>query len=85
MSEASPDHYESNYWQSPDAQARLGDVIRRANEVGPQYLIAPGHVAGVLISKDEYDRLRGGKLTGADLIAAFQSCPYPDMLFQPER
>ena len=80
-----PRVFDGDYRKLPDAQERVGDVVRRANDVGPQYPIAPGHVAGVLISQDEYNRLRGGKLTGADVIAAFQSCPLPHALVEPER
>lgn len=38
----------------------------------------------VVIAADEYERLAGGR-TGAELIAALQASPYPDVELEPRR
>ena len=76
---------DENHWKVQDAKARLSEVMRRAREVGPQHVSVHGRAESVVISAEEYRRLRGDTRTGADLIAAMQACPWPDELVFPER
>jgi antitoxin Phd len=46
-------------WQLQDAKARLGEVIQRAAAEGPQTITARGRPSAVLLSLEEYHRLRG--------------------------
>lgn len=69
---------DDNHWKLQDAKARLSEVVRRVREVGPQYVTVHGRDEVVVISGEEYRRLRGGKRTGADLIAAMQRFPGGD-------
>jgi prevent-host-death family protein len=45
-------------WRIREAKARLNEVIRRASREGPQTITMREEPAAVVISKDEYERLR---------------------------
>lgn len=45
-------------WQLQEAKARLSEVIRQAAEVGPQTITMRGEPAAVVVSKNEYERLK---------------------------
>ena len=67
-----------NQWMLQDAKARLSEVVRRAREVGPQLVTVHGREEAVVLSAEEYRKLKGGQRTGADLIAAMQKFPGGD-------
>lgn len=46
-------------WQLQEAKARLSEVIKQASQEGPQTITLRGEPAVVVISKDEYERLKG--------------------------
>jgi prevent-host-death family protein len=52
-----------------DAKARFSEVVRLAREAGPQRVTVRGRDAVVVVSSEEYDRLRHPG-TGADLVRA---------------
>lgn len=56
-------------WQFQDAKARLSEVLDRANEEGPQFIKRRGGKGGVLLSDDEYLRLRQRGMTIAEALA----------------
>lgn len=56
-------------WRLQDAKARFSEVVRLAREAGPQRVTVRGRDAVVILSTDEYDRLRHPG-TGADLVRA---------------
>ncbi len=56
-------------WRLQDAKARFSEVVRLAREAGPQRVTVRGRDAVVILSSDEYDRLRHPG-TGADLVRA---------------
>ena len=74
-----------NTWKAQDAKARFSEVMRRAREVGPQHVTVHGREEAVIISAEDYRKAFGDKRTGADLIAALQSFPWPDDMVLPER
>jgi prevent-host-death family protein len=74
-----------NQWQMQDAKARLSEVMRRARDVGPQHISVHGRDDSVVLSAEEYRKLKGDRRTGADLIAAFQAYPWPDDFALPRR
>jgi antitoxin Phd len=45
-------------WQLQEAKARLSEVIKQALKEGPQTITMRGEPTAVVISKDEYERLR---------------------------
>jgi prevent-host-death family protein len=81
----SPDdqHYPAT-WPLQDAKARFSELVRRARAEGPQHVTVRGREEVVMISAEEFQRLSGGQ-TGAALIAAMQSCPYPEVSLEPSR
>ena len=61
-------------WQLQDAKQKFSQVVRRAREEGPQTVTYRGEDAVVVLSVEEYRRLRGATpdfktflLTGPDL------------------
>ncbi|MDZ7728919.1 MAG: type II toxin-antitoxin system prevent-host-death family antitoxin [Dehalococcoidia bacterium] len=47
-------------WSFEDAREHLDEVVRRAHESGPQVLTEHGEESAVVLSCEEYARLRGG-------------------------
>jgi len=45
-------------WQLHEAKARLGEVIKKATKDGPQSITVHGVSTAVVISQDEYERLK---------------------------
>jgi len=45
-------------WQLQEAKARLSEVIKRAAKEGPQSITVHGEPTAVVLSNEEYERLR---------------------------
>ena len=45
-------------WQLQEAKARLSEVIKKAAKEGPQSITVRGQPAAVVISSEEYQRLK---------------------------
>ncbi len=45
-------------WQLQEAKARLSELIKKAVKEGPQRITVHGEPAAVVISNDEYERLK---------------------------
>jgi antitoxin Phd len=48
-------------WQLQEAKARLSEVVKKASKEGPQKITVHGKPAAVLISSEEYQRLKRPK------------------------
>ncbi len=48
-------------WQVQEAKARFSELMRGADEAGPQTITVRGRRAAVLLSVSDYDRLRSRK------------------------
>lgn len=59
-------------WQLQDAKNRLSEVVRKAQQEGPQTITVHGRDAAVIVSAKEFSRLPRRKGT---LIAFFRSSP----------
>jgi prevent-host-death family protein len=71
------------HWLLQDAKARFSELVRKVRSEGPQHVSVHGRDEVVVISVEEFRRLRGQR-TGADLIAAMQACPHPEIeLIEP--
>ena len=46
-------------WQVKDAKQRFSELIRKAQEDGPQLVTRHGEEVAVLLSAEDYRRLRG--------------------------
>ncbi len=48
-------------WQLQEAKARLSEVIKRAAKEGPQKITVHGEPTAVVVSNEEYERLKRPK------------------------
>lgn len=74
----------SGRWLLQDAKARFSELVRRVRSEGPQHVTVHGRDEVVVISAEEFRRLKGG-LTGEALIAAMQASPHRDIEVEPKR
>ena len=57
-------------WQLQQAKQRLSEVVRRAIEEGPQVVTRPGQEAVVVVSVEEFERIRSGQPDFKDFLRA---------------
>lgn len=69
----------SDTWTLQDAKSRLSEVLRRARTDGPQRLTVHGRESAVVLSVEEFRRLKGKGPTGQSLVDALRTCPYPEI------
>jgi antitoxin Phd len=69
-------------WQLQTAKNRLSEVVDRAIDQGPQVITRRGSEAVVVISIDEYRRLRRPK---TDLVSFFRNSPLAEVDLDLER
>jgi prevent-host-death family protein len=66
-------------WSLQDAKAKFSEVVRAAAHE-PQHITLRGEPTAVVISEQEYARLRGGKVKSSrkplTLLDALRACPY---------
>ncbi len=74
----------SGRWLLQDAKARFSELVRRVRSEGPQHVTVHGRDEVVVISAEEFRRLKGD-LTGQALIAAMQASPHRDIEIEPQR
>lgn len=65
-------------------QKLLSELVRRVRSEGPQRVTVHGRDEVVVISVDEFRRLKGD-LTGEALIVAMQASPHRDVDIEPAR
>ncbi len=57
-------------WQVQEAKARLSDLLRDAQKSGPQEITVRGRPTAVILSVQDYDRLRVAKPSFVDFMRA---------------
>jgi prevent-host-death family protein len=72
------------HWLLQDAKARFSELVRLVRSEGPQHVTVHGRDAVVVISVEEFRRLKGG-MTGQALIDALQASPRRDTEIEPRR
>jgi len=72
------------YWRLQDAKAHFSELVRRVHSEGPQHVTVHGRDAVVIVSAEEFRRLKG-EPTGQALIAALQASPHRDVEIEPGR
>jgi len=70
-------------WRLRDAKAKLSEVIKRVHKDGPQRVTVRGEQEVVILTAEEYRRLKGEQ-SGQALIDALASSPLRDVDFEPE-
>ena len=53
--------YERATWRLQDAKARFSELVRKARSEGPQHVTVHGREAVVVLSEDEFKRLKKRK------------------------
>ena len=64
-------------WQLQTAKQRFSELVERAQREGPQVVTKHGKEAVVVVSIEEYRRLKG---PGEDLVEFLRSAPDFDLL-----
>lgn len=59
-------------WQLQEAKARLSEVVKSSQENGPQEISVRGKGTAIVLSKSDYERLRGRRPT---LVAFLRRSP----------
>jgi prevent-host-death family protein len=70
-----------NRWRLQDAKARLSEVVRQAQQRGPQRVTLHGRDAVVIVRADEFDRLQR-PVSGRDIVAALSVSPLADVTIE---
>lgn len=71
-------------WPLHDAKARFSELVRRVRSEGPQHVTVHGRDEVVVLSAEEFRRLKGD-LTGEALIVAMQASPHRDIDIETKR
>lgn len=74
----------SGRWLLREAKAQFSELVRRVRSEGPQHVTVHGRDEVVVISAEEFRRLKGDP-TGAELIAVMQASPYREVDLTAER
>jgi prevent-host-death family protein len=70
----------SGRWRLQDAKARFSEVVREAQQHGPQRVTLHGKDAVVIVRADEFDRLRR-PTTGRDIVSVLAGSPLSEVKF----
>lgn len=66
-------------WPLPFAKGRLSEVVEQAIKKGPQEITRQGKKVAVVLSMDDYRKMRGRKDSLADY---FRNSPLRDLLLE---
>jgi prevent-host-death family protein len=72
---ASPARKGGQDWQVQTAKARFSEVFRLARTAGPQRITRQGKESVVMISEEQYDRLRTRSRQPKSLVQFFRESP----------
>lgn len=72
------------YWLLQDAKARFSELVRKVRSEGPQHVTVHGRDEVVVITAEEFRRMKGD-VTGEELIKAMQASPFRDLNIEPKR
>jgi prevent-host-death family protein len=82
MRESHPDIAEHpSPWKLQDAKARFSELVRLAGEAGPQHVTVNGKEKAVVLSTEDYRRLRG-EPTGDALVQLLAEADLDDVEFE---
>jgi prevent-host-death family protein len=71
----------SNRWRLQDAKAHLSEVVRQAQQHGPQRVTVHGRDAVVVVWADEFDRIQR-PVSGRDIVAALAASPLAEVTIE---
>lgn len=81
QAQQTPRPEETGCWQLQEAKARLSEVVRRAAACGPQHVTVNGEERAVVLSAEDYVRLRG-QPTGRALVDLMAESPLADVILE---
>ena len=67
-------------WRLQDAKGRFSEVVREAQQFGPQRVTLHGKDAVVIVGADEFDRLQR-PVTGRDIVMVLAASPLAEVKF----
>src|ERR1700722_8356333 len=67
-------------WRLQDAKARFSEVVREAQQRGPQRVTLHGRDDVVIVGAAEFDRLQH-PVTGRDIVTALAASPLAELKF----
>src|ERR1700730_10378039 len=67
-------------WRLQDAKARLGEVVREAQQCGPQRVTLHGKDAVVIVGAEGFDRLQR-RVAGRDIVRVLAASPLAEAKF----
>ena len=70
-------------WALQDAKARFSEVVRKAKTEGPQRITVHGREEVIVVSVEEYRRVKGEQ-TGQALVQVLQDSPLRDITIDHE-
>ena len=70
-------------WALQDAKARFSEVVRKAKTEGPQRITVHGREEVIVVSVEEYRRVKGEQ-TGQALVQVLQDSPLRDVTIDHE-
>ena len=71
-------------WSLQDAKARFSELVRRVRGEGPQHVTVHGRDEVVVMSVEDYHRLKGDR-SGEALVAALQASPHREVEIESKR
>lgn len=71
-------------WALQDAKARFSEVVRKAKTEGPQRITVHGREEVVVVSVEEYRRVKGQR-SGQALVKVLQDSPLGDVRIERPR
>jgi len=69
-------------WQLQDAKARFSEVVKRARSEGPQEITLRGEPAAILVSREEFEKMKGKK---PSLVSFLKASPLKGVDLNLER
>ena len=69
-------------WQLQEAKARFSELVNEVIENGHQTITKNGHPVAVIISQEEFERIKGPENT---LVEFFLEAPFPELDLDLER
>jgi len=72
----------AGHWILQDAKARFSELVRRAHRDGPQHVTVHGRDEVVVMSADEFHRLRGDR-SGQLLVDLLRESPLRAVTIEP--
>lgn len=84
MPPSSQSSVQAGHWPLHEAKARFSELVRRVRSDGPQHVTVHGRDEVVVMSTDDFHRLKGDRDSRA-LVAAMLDSPHRDLDIEAER